>query len=352
MSEQEQLKRRIPWHRTRIDRRLLAELNRRSDLLGFAQTLGYLAALTATGSLRLVGLHPLRLVLVRRRGLPPRNLLRLRRQRLSRALPQLRLPHALPQRLLPPRAQLHRLAQPGAVLGQPLRAPQVHPLPAGGRRGGAACRDDPEGVPARRLRRLLGLLPEGQDDLPARLLPAAQPGMAHGAVSAGERRGTPPPVPLGPRPPLRARRHRRGRGLAGLVAGAPALHLRHPVRPRAVPAVQQQPARGPHRRGAGLPPELAHLPPQSGGALPLLAHELPHRAPHVRRGPLLPARPPAQGDPPRAAPLPQGLVPMWREIAGILRRQKREPGFQFVPELPEKRRGRPPRLSRSYDRAS
>ena len=50
MSEQEQLKRRIPWHRTRIDRRLLAELNRRSDLLGFAQTLGYLATLTATGA--------------------------------------------------------------------------------------------------------------------------------------------------------------------------------------------------------------------------------------------------------------------------------------------------------------
>ena len=50
MSEQEQLKRRIPWHRTRIDRRLLADLNRRSDLLGFAQTLGYLATLTATGA--------------------------------------------------------------------------------------------------------------------------------------------------------------------------------------------------------------------------------------------------------------------------------------------------------------
>ena len=64
-------------------------------------------------------------------------------------------------------------------------------------------------------------------------------------------------------PPRRARRHCRRCGLAGLVAGASAVHLRHPVRSLAVPAVQQQPARGAHRRGAGLPPELAHLPPQS-----------------------------------------------------------------------------------------
>ncbi|MEE2657677.1 MAG: fatty acid desaturase [Candidatus Latescibacterota bacterium] len=51
MTEQEQEKRRILWHRTKIDRELLAELNRRSDLLGAAQTLGYLFTLVATGSL-------------------------------------------------------------------------------------------------------------------------------------------------------------------------------------------------------------------------------------------------------------------------------------------------------------
>ena len=44
-------KRRIPWHRTKLDRALLAELNQRSNLLGFAQTLGYLSTLTATGAL-------------------------------------------------------------------------------------------------------------------------------------------------------------------------------------------------------------------------------------------------------------------------------------------------------------
>ena len=38
--EERQTKRRIPWYRTRLDRQLLAELNRRSDLLGLAQTLG------------------------------------------------------------------------------------------------------------------------------------------------------------------------------------------------------------------------------------------------------------------------------------------------------------------------
>ena len=43
-------KRRISWYRTKIDRDLLAKLNRRSDLWGFVQTLGFLAILTATGA--------------------------------------------------------------------------------------------------------------------------------------------------------------------------------------------------------------------------------------------------------------------------------------------------------------
>jgi fatty acid desaturase len=51
MTETEtQDKRRIPWYRSKVDRGLLAELNRRSDVLGFVQTLGYLATLTATGA--------------------------------------------------------------------------------------------------------------------------------------------------------------------------------------------------------------------------------------------------------------------------------------------------------------
>jgi len=43
-------KRRIPWYRTKVERQLLADLNRRSDVLGLLQTLGYLATLTATGA--------------------------------------------------------------------------------------------------------------------------------------------------------------------------------------------------------------------------------------------------------------------------------------------------------------
>ncbi|MEW6752697.1 MAG: fatty acid desaturase [Candidatus Latescibacterota bacterium] len=42
--------RRIAWHRTRIDRATLAALNQRSDALGLLQTLGYLSVLTATGA--------------------------------------------------------------------------------------------------------------------------------------------------------------------------------------------------------------------------------------------------------------------------------------------------------------
>ena len=48
MKEQE--KRRVRWHRTRLDRGVLAALNRRSDPLGFAQTLGFLGILAATGA--------------------------------------------------------------------------------------------------------------------------------------------------------------------------------------------------------------------------------------------------------------------------------------------------------------
>ncbi len=43
-------KRRISWHRTKIDRDLLAQLNQRSDFLGLVQTLGFLGILAATGA--------------------------------------------------------------------------------------------------------------------------------------------------------------------------------------------------------------------------------------------------------------------------------------------------------------
>jgi fatty acid desaturase len=40
----------LHWYRTPIDREVLAELNQRSDALGFAQTLGHLGILTATSA--------------------------------------------------------------------------------------------------------------------------------------------------------------------------------------------------------------------------------------------------------------------------------------------------------------
>ena len=48
--EEIQTKRRIPWHRTRLERVVLAELNRKSDAMGLLQTLGYLGALALTGA--------------------------------------------------------------------------------------------------------------------------------------------------------------------------------------------------------------------------------------------------------------------------------------------------------------
>ena len=46
-----QEKRRIAWHRTKIDRQLLADLNQRSDFWGALQTLGDLTTLAVTGAL-------------------------------------------------------------------------------------------------------------------------------------------------------------------------------------------------------------------------------------------------------------------------------------------------------------
>ena len=43
----------INWYRSPMDRATLAELNRRSDLLGFLQTLGHLGLLALTGGPRL-----------------------------------------------------------------------------------------------------------------------------------------------------------------------------------------------------------------------------------------------------------------------------------------------------------
>ena len=51
MTDDAEVKQRISWHRTKIDRQLLAQLNRRSDFLGALQTLGYLGTLVATGAL-------------------------------------------------------------------------------------------------------------------------------------------------------------------------------------------------------------------------------------------------------------------------------------------------------------
>ena len=51
MEQAEQDKRRISWYRTKVDRKVLAELNQRSDILGSIQTIGYLTTLVATGTL-------------------------------------------------------------------------------------------------------------------------------------------------------------------------------------------------------------------------------------------------------------------------------------------------------------
>ena len=61
-------KTRVKWYRCRIAREELAKLNRRSDFLGFAQTLGYLGVLAL--STPVVGLLVCRLL---RHCAPPRQ---------------------------------------------------------------------------------------------------------------------------------------------------------------------------------------------------------------------------------------------------------------------------------------
>ena len=62
------------------------------------------------------------------------------------------------------------------------------------------------------------------------------------------------------------------------------------------------------RQSAGFSPLLPHDLPQPLAPISLLAHELSHRAPHVRRGAVLQTRAPAQADQTRDARLPQRLA--------------------------------------------
>src|SRR4051812_43082940 len=47
----------LHWYRIPLDRALLAELNQRSDAWGFAQTLGHLGVIIATGTLSWYASH-------------------------------------------------------------------------------------------------------------------------------------------------------------------------------------------------------------------------------------------------------------------------------------------------------
>ena len=73
-------------------------------------------------------------------------------------------------------------------------------------------------------------------------------------------------------------------------------------------SVQQHPAHRLARRRAGLSALHPHGHLESVFPLPLLAHELPHRTPHVRRRAVLPARQATRGHQKRPAALSAGAI--------------------------------------------
>ena len=88
---------------------------------------------------------------------------------------------------------------------------------------------------------------------------------------------------------------------------------------------------------AGLATQHAHLPGRAVRALLLLEHELPRRAPHVRRGAVLQPAQAAQGAGAGSAHRSLRLLTTWREIAATLRKQKRDPTYHRPLVYPDAR---------------
>src|SRR6266446_9400483 len=108
-------------------------------------------------------------------------------------------------------------------------------------------------------------------------------------IGAGE---TPPDYPLGPHDSRRACADRGWVGRGFGAVSSPLLDDSDPgdgravLRRLAVLPVQQHAAHRPARQRAGLPALLPDVSAEPGREISLLAHELSHRAPHVRRGPV------------------------------------------------------------------
>ena len=92
------------------------------------------------------------------------------------------------------------------------------------------------------------------------------------------------------------------------VDGASARYAGPVLRRLVAVLVQQHPAHRLAGRRAGLSALHPHSHPESVLPLPLLAHELPHRTPHVRRRTVLPARQTTRGHQKRSATLSARVV--------------------------------------------
>jgi len=104
-------------------------------------------------------------------------------------------------------------------------------------------------------------------------------------------------------------------GHGAIIAASCWFHLRPVVRRHAAIHGQQHPARRHAGQGHRFPPEHPLDRREPPAALPVLEHELPRRAPHVRRGPVLQFGQAAPPDPRRPAHAAQG--DLWRVEADL-----------------------------------
>ena len=208
------------------------------------------------------------------------------------------------QSLLPPHLILPRLAQPPSILGQPYRAPQIHL--ACTRRPGSRTpsKNRPQrSVEAGYHKLQISLHPAQRAVSKLYRLYQQEKYLDWNALSRKRSRAMSRLHQMGAhlahRPPLN-RGYISGVWILDCPAGH---HIPENVRIVVAIPMQLRTARWATRQSARFSPLLPYDLPQSPAPISLLAYELPHRTPHVRRGSVLQTRTATQADQTRDAPL-------------------------------------------------
>ena len=297
-------KTRIKWYRCRVSRETLRELNKRSDLLGFAQTLGFLGVLgTAAGAAIYASRHwpwYITLLLVFINGHFWHFLVNGFHELVHDSVFKTRWLNRFFLRILSflgwhnhhlfwaSHTEHHKYTL-HAPDDQEVVLPQKIDLKGSVETG--HCQPQVSLHTAQRENSELYRPYQQEKSLDRNALSRKRSRAVSRLHQMGAR--------LAHRPPLN-RGYISGLWILGCPAGH---HISQNVRIVVAIPLQLRTARWAARQGAGFSPLLPHDLPQSHAPISLLAYELPHRAPHVRCGSVLQTRTATQTDQTRNAPL-------------------------------------------------